>query len=70
MGLIMDRDIPVPPFDGLEFRLTERGGRASYSNIAGSGVSARAGASVDTLGRFQGEVHVMLDLARWVPVLK
>ncbi len=70
LNLVMDRDIPVPGVDGLKFRIVERGGQASYSNIGGSGVSARAGGSVDNLGRFQGEVMVTLDLTRWVPALR
>lgn len=70
LNMIMNRDIPVPGVDGLQFRLVERGGRASYGNIGGSGVSAQAGASVDDLGRFQGEVQVTLDIAKWVPALR
>ena len=70
LGLIMNRDIPVPGVPGLKFKILERGGSVGYSNILGSGISARGGASVSGMGQFQAEVHVGLDLARWVPLLR
>ena len=70
LNLIIDQDIPVPGVDGLQFRILERGGQASFSNIGGSGISARAGGSIGNLGEFQGEVRLTLDLTRWVPILR
>ncbi|MEL6523646.1 MAG: hypothetical protein AAFQ66_21910 [Pseudomonadota bacterium] len=68
--LILNRDIPVPGVDGLRFRILERGGQVNYSNIAGSGVSARVRGEASATGQPQGEVMITIDLTRWVRALR
>lgn len=69
LSLILGRSIPVPGVDGLSFQLLHRGGQLSLSNIAGSGVSARAsGQAVDN--RFRGEVMITLDLQQIISELR
>lgn len=70
LNSILNKDIPLPGVDGLQLQIQKRGAGAYYSNMTGSGVSARAGVSVDDLGRFQGEAHLTLDVARWVPIFQ
>ncbi|HZD04162.1 MAG TPA: hypothetical protein VE173_04565 [Longimicrobiales bacterium] len=64
--LVVDRDIPVPGLDGLTIRLQERGGQATYRDIGGSGLTARAGGRMGPGGRFEVEAMLTLDVTRYL----
>lgn len=69
LSLILNRDFPVPGVDGLNVQIRHRGGGVNWSNIGGSGVSVRGGAS-GTGGQFQGDFFITLDVQQWVPLLR
>ncbi len=68
--LILDRNIPVPGVDGLEFKISARGGQVSFNNIVASGISARVAGGQNNIGQFQGEIQITLNLAQWLPAFR
>jgi hypothetical protein len=65
--LIVGRDIPVPGVDGLSVRFRPRGGQFTASDIAGTGVTVRAGAQQSAGGQMQYDVMLTLDVTRYLP---